>query len=198
MVSFAPLGPVVYCRTSKPYSSVRMRILWIPPRTSPTGFARSLNPPHLLSSLRCPITQPEYCSVLRSSPAKWPPCGHHKPANAHTPETTATAPSHLSGNLRHLLVPKANRRRSPKMHANVLPPARNLHQQALTAANVCTSRSGSLFVTHRITKKQHILWTLGPTCVFSHVSPSRDAGNAWITPCGQPMEPPFPHIDGPP
>ena len=40
-----------------------------PDCTSPTGFATSLNPPHLASPLRCPTTQPGYWNVWSIKPS---------------------------------------------------------------------------------------------------------------------------------
>jgi len=88
MISLAPFGPVDYCRTPKPYSPARLRAVWTPPHTSPTGFARSLNPPHQASHLQCPTTQPGYWNVWRTSHSKW----RHKPATAHTPHTHTHTP----------------------------------------------------------------------------------------------------------
>jgi hypothetical protein len=45
------------------------------------------------------------------------------------------------------------------MHPTVLPPTRKLQQQALTAARVCTTSFGCLFVTKRIAKQRYLVGT---------------------------------------
>jgi hypothetical protein len=52
------------------------------------------------------------------------------------------------------------------MHPTVLPPAGKLQQQALTAANVCTTVSGRLFVTDRIAKQKYKVDGGSDLCVF--------------------------------
>jgi cleavage and polyadenylation specificity factor subunit 1 len=58
------------------------------------------------------------------------------------------------------------------MHPTVLPPAEGpppagkLHQWTLTAANVCTTSSGRLFITDRITKQRYLVDMGSELCVF--------------------------------
>ena len=52
------------------------------------------------------------------------------------------------------------------MHTTVLPPEWKLHEQALKAANVCTTSSGRLFVTDRISKQLYLVDTGSDLCVF--------------------------------
>ena len=48
----------------------------------------------------------------------------------------------------------------------MVPPAGKLHQQALTAPNVCTTSSGRLFVTNRISKQRYLVDIGSYLCVF--------------------------------
>jgi hypothetical protein len=41
-----------------------------------------------------------------------------------------------------------------------------LQQRSLTAANVCTNRSGHLFISDRVTKQQYLVDTVSDMCVF--------------------------------
>ena len=52
------------------------------------------------------------------------------------------------------------------MHTTLLPPAGKLHQQALTAANVCTTSSDRLFLTDRNQKQRYLVDTGSDECVF--------------------------------
>ena len=45
-------------------------------------------------------------------------------------------------------------------------PAGKLHQRKLTAANVCTSSSGRLFITDRVSKRRYLVETGSDQCVF--------------------------------
>jgi len=46
------------------------------------------------------------------------------------------------------------------------PPARKPHQQTLTAANVCTTSSGRLFISDRTSKQRYLVDTGSDLCVF--------------------------------
>jgi hypothetical protein len=60
------------------------------------------------------------------------------------------------------------------MHPTLLPPAGKLHQRTLTAANVCTTSSGRLFITDRISKQRYLVDTGSDLCVFpSKLLPGR-------------------------
>ena len=52
------------------------------------------------------------------------------------------------------------------MHPTMLPPAVKLCQRTLTAANVCTTSSGRLFVMDRISKQRYLVDTGSDLCVF--------------------------------
>ena len=83
-----------------------------------------------------------------------------------------------------MLVPLEIRKRSPQMHPTVLPPtnkrippaqrhssacrlkAGKLQQQTLMAANVCSTSSGRLFVTDRVSKWLYLVDTGLDLCVF--------------------------------
>jgi hypothetical protein len=47
-----------------------------------------------------------------------------------------------------------------------LPPTGKLKQRSLTAANVCTTSSGRLFIKDRVTKQQYLVGTGSDLCVF--------------------------------
>jgi len=76
------------------------------------------------------------------------------------------------------------------------PPAGKPHQQMLTAANVCTTSSGHLFISDRTSKQRYLVDTRSDLCVFPRSS-CQVAGSALITSCTLPMGPPSPHMDGP-
>jgi hypothetical protein len=50
--------------------------------------------------------------------------------------------------------------------AEGLPPARKLHQQTLTVANICTTSSSRLFITDHISKQRYLVDTGSGMCVF--------------------------------
>jgi hypothetical protein len=50
--------------------------------------------------------------------------------------------------------------------AERLPPAEKLHQRALTAAKVCTTSSGRLFISDLITKQRYLVDMGSDLCVF--------------------------------
>jgi hypothetical protein len=50
--------------------------------------------------------------------------------------------------------------------ADGLPPAGKLQQRTLTAANVCTTNSGRLFIADRVTKQKYVVDTGSDLCVF--------------------------------
>ena len=102
------------------------------------------------------------------------PLTFHRPPPPALQRSLQQHPRQLSATPRHLLVPLAVRRRSSKMLPTVLPPAAGLptaerlppagklHGRALTAANVCTTSSGRLFVS----KQRYLVDTGSDLCVF--------------------------------
>ena len=63
-------------------------------------------------------------------------------------------------------------------------------------ANVCTTSSGSIFVTDRVYKQRYLVDTGSDLCVFPHKH-LLGAGSAQTIPYTQPMVPPSPHNGGP-
>ena len=53
-----------------------------------------------------------------------------------------------------------------KVHATMYQAVRKLSQQTLTAANVCTTSSGCLFITDRVTKQWYLINTRSNLSVF--------------------------------
>jgi hypothetical protein len=98
-------------------------------------------------------------------------------AACRSPETAPTPPSTLT----HPTTPAGTNvisGRWPKIQSTVLtpaegptladslPPAGKFQQRSLTAANVCTTSSGRLFITDRVTKQQYLVDTGSDMCVF--------------------------------
>jgi len=64
--------------------------------------------------------------------------------------------------------PCSRQQRDSRQERERLPPAGKLHQRMLTAANVCTTSSGRLFISDRITKQRYLVDTGSDLCVFPH------------------------------
>jgi hypothetical protein len=107
------------------------------------------------------------------------------------------------------LVPLEIWGRTPKVHPTVLPPAEglpprerdsrqqeNFNQRTLTAANVCTTSSGRLFISDRITKQRYLVDTGSDLCVFPRKLLLGRRERTDYTLYG-PMGPSSPHMDGP-
>ena len=111
------------------------------------AYRGALAPGHLTAD----ITHPQPLAVQRPPPLAL----QRLPPQQPQPSDTA----------RQLLVPPTSQGHRLKIHTTVLPPAGKLHQWPLTAANICTTGSGRLFITDR-NSKQRYLMDMGSNCVF--------------------------------
>ena len=131
--------------------------------------------------------------------------GHHRLQSSDRRRNTPNYPSTPHDTR---LLPLKIRGRTPKVHPTVLPPAEGLpprerlppagklHQRTLTAANVCTTSSGRLFISDRITKQRYLVDTGSDLCVFPRKLLLGRRERTDYTLYG-PMGPPSPHMDGP-
>ena len=99
---------------------------------------------------------------------------HHGPTTTRSPEATTTRTPEITAAATptthgHLATPAGTTDilgTPTEIAHHVLPPAGKLHQQALTAANICTISSGHLFITDRHSKQRYVVDTGSDLCVF--------------------------------